>query len=60
MTLRRAQNIFMPKDIRTAKKGLSRELHYSWNSIEKLVKDKQGWKDLVAALMCSTGMMGSN
>ena len=35
-----------------------RGLNYSWSTIEKLAKDRQGWKDFVAAL-CYTGMMGS-
>ena len=29
-------------------KGL-RVLNYSWSAIEKLAKDRQGWKDFVAA-----------
>ena len=37
---------------RTVEKGL-RELNYSWNTIEKLAKDRQCWKDFVAAL-CAT------
>ena len=37
---------------RTVEKGL-RELNYSWSTIEKLAKDRQGWKDSVAAL-CAT------
>ena len=37
---------------RIVEKGL-RELNYSWSTIEKLVKDRQRWKDYVAAL-CAT------
>ena len=37
---------------RTVEKGL-RELNYSWSTIEKLAKDRQCWKDFVAAL-CAT------
>ena len=37
---------------RTVEKEL-RELNYSWSTIEKLAKDRQGWKDFVAAL-CAT------
>ena len=36
----------------TVEKGL-RELNYSWSTIEKLAKDRQGWRDFVAAL-CAT------
>ena len=34
---------------RTVEKGL-RELNYSWSTIEKLAKDRQRWKDFIAAL----------
>ena len=34
---------------RTVEKG-QRGLNYSWSTIEKLAKDRQHWKDLVAAL----------
>ena len=37
---------------RTVEKGL-RELNYSRSTIEKLAKDRQRWKDFVAAL-CAT------
>ena len=37
---------------RTVEKRL-RGLNYSWSTIEKLAKDRQGWKDFVAAL-CAT------
>ena len=37
---------------RTVEKGL-RELNYSWSTIEKLAKNRQRWKDFVAAL-CAT------
>ena len=37
---------------RTVGKEL-RKLNYSWSTIEKLAKDRQGWKDFVAAL-CAT------
>ena len=34
---------------KTVEKRL-RGLYYSWSTIEKLAKDRQGWKDFVAAL----------
>ena len=37
---------------RTVEKRL-RGLNYSWSTIEKLAKDREGWKDFVAAL-CAT------
>ena len=37
---------------RTVEKRL-RGLNYSWSTIEKLAKDRQGWKDFAAAL-CAT------
>ena len=40
------------KGRRTVEKRL-RGLNYSWSTIEKLAKDRQGWKDFVAAL-CAT------
>ena len=37
---------------RTVDKRL-RELKYSWSTIEKLAKNRQGWKDFVAALFAT-------
>lgn len=41
---------------RTVEKELN-EFKYNWSTIEKLAKDRQGWRDFVAALSATPGMV---